>query len=92
VSSWTLAIVLTTALLAGFCCGWIAGRAFKLRAPNVAIATGILVAGSLGGPLVTYTTLGASAWSHALALLLAGLATGVTFWPMGERQGRRQWL
>lgn len=63
-----------------------------LRMPSVWISAAALVAGSLGGPALTYKLLGASLWSYILALLIAGLVTGLTFWPMGERQGEKEWL
>lgn len=86
------AVVLIAALVVGFIAGWVVGARVGIRMPNVLVSSVVLVAGSLGGPVLAFSWLGAHRWSHALALVLAGAAAGVTFWPMGQRQGQRQWL
>jgi hypothetical protein len=92
VSSLGLGVLLTLALLAGFGIGWVGGRVLQLAMPNVLTTTLVLTAGSLGAPVFTYIVLGRGALSYTLALLLAGVAAGITFWPMGQPQGRKQWL
>ena len=84
--------LLTCALLAGFVTGWLVGRTFVVTMPNAFVAALVLVAGSLGGPVVTYTLLGPGRMSYAAALLVAGFAAGFTFWPMGQPQHERQWF
>ncbi|MFN7945137.1 MAG: hypothetical protein U0Z53_07280 [Blastocatellia bacterium] len=88
---WIEGGLLLLALIAGTCAGWIAGRRAGLRLPNVWVSLLVLLAGSLGGPLLTYRLMGAQVWSFMLALLLSGLAIGLTCWPMSETQGRREW-
>ena len=88
----TLGAILVVALLTGFVTGWLVGKARRLAMPNVLAATLVLTAGSLGGPLLTYALLGRGTLSYAVALLVAGCSAGITFWPMGETQGQRQWL
>lgn len=89
---WLKAGLLSLALLVGTGAGWLGGKMTGLRMPNVWISAAVLVGGSLGGPALTYKLLGPGLWSYVLALLIAGLATGLTFWPMGERQGEKEWL
>jgi hypothetical protein len=91
-SAWTLGGLLVAALLAGFAAGWLTCWRLGLRSPNAAISFLVLLTGSLGGPALGYHVLGSSPMSYALALLAAGFAAGATFWPMGERQGAREWL
>lgn len=88
----TLGIVLSATLLAGFLAGWILFSRLGLRSPNAWVTVVILLAGSVGGPAVTYHVLGARPLSYVLALLAAGFAAGVAFWPMGRTQGTREWL
>lgn len=89
---WAVAGALVWALLSGFGMGWWTGRRLSLRMPNAYTTTLLLLAGSLGGPLLTSRLLGGGLLSFVLALLIAGFAAGLAFWPMGERQGERQWL
>lgn len=88
----TLGAILVVALITGFVTGWVSGKALRLAMPNVAVTTLVLTAGSLGGPLMTFALFGPGTLSYALALLVAGCTVGITFWPMGETQGQRQWL
>ncbi len=87
-----LGVTLSLALLGGFAAGWLAGKASGLAMPNALVATLVLTAGSLGGPVATYTLFGAGTMSYVAALLLAGFSAGLSFWPMGETQGERKWL
>jgi hypothetical protein len=87
-----LALLLVVGLLAGFAGGWLAARRAGFRSPGPWATFAILLAGSLGGPAVTYTVIGATPPSYIAAVFLAGVSAGVTFWPMGERQGSREWL
>ncbi|MFN3650483.1 MAG: hypothetical protein ACK47B_12970 [Armatimonadota bacterium] len=89
---WVQGGILSLALAVGVGAGWLAGRTLRRRSPNAWVSTLILLAGSLGGPLVTYRLLGPGIVSYIAALLIAGLATGFVFWPMGEKQGEREWL
>lgn len=91
-NGWTFGITLSVALLAGVGAGWLFGKLTGLHSPNVWLTTLILVAGSLGGPALTYKLMGPGVWAYALALLVAGFAAGFSFWPMGERQGEKEWL
>jgi hypothetical protein len=91
-SPWLEGSFLTLALLAGIILGWLVGKRFGLRMPNVPLATLVLIAGSLGGPVLTDRLLGRGIGAYLLALLIAGAATGLTFWPMGEKQGEKKWL
>jgi hypothetical protein len=91
-SSWTKVGLLSLVLLAAAGAGWLFGARTRLRMPNVWVSSLLLVAGSLGGPALTYKLLGPGLWSYVLALSLAGFCTGLAFWPMGERQGEREWL
>jgi hypothetical protein len=87
-----LGAALAVALVAGFGAGWLAGRTLRLTMPNAAVATAVLVLGSVGGPVVSAAWLGAGPLSFVAAVFVAGGAAGLTFWPMGETQGERRWL
>ncbi len=89
---WLEGGLLTLLLLIGFGLGWVAGKLLGIRMPNAYATTVLLIVGSLGGPAVTYHFLGPGMLSYSLALLLAGLTAGLAFWPMGEKQGEREWL
>ncbi len=89
---WAQAAVLSLTLLAGVGAGWLFGKLTGLRMSNVWATTLLLVAGSLGGPAVTYKLMGPGLWSYVLALLVAGFCAGLAFWPMGEKQGEKEWL
>jgi hypothetical protein len=89
---WILGGLLTLALLAGFAAGWFGLRRLGVAMPNAWVSFLVLLAGSLGAPAATYHALGATPVSYVTALLAAGFAAGATFWPMGEKQGQRQWL
>ncbi len=89
-----LATLLSCALLFGTWAGWVIGHRNGWRMPNAVVATAVLVLGALGGPLLTFAAAGGEPGpvAFAAAVTIAGLATGLTFWPMGQRQGERQWL
>jgi NhaP-type Na+/H+ or K+/H+ antiporter len=87
-----LGAILVGALLAGFAAGWMGGRALRWTMPNVLTATAVLIAGSLGGPVMSERLIGQGPASYLVAVLIAGFAAGLTFWPMGETQGQRQGL
>ncbi|HEU4753936.1 MAG TPA: hypothetical protein VFU47_12580 [Armatimonadota bacterium] len=89
---WLEGTVLAIALTAGGAVGWVLGSRLRLRLPNAFVTTLVLAVGSLGGPVLTYRLMGPGLWSYILALLLAGVTAGIAFWPMGERQGTREWL
>jgi len=89
---WLEGTILTLALLIGIGMGWGAGKGLRLRMPNVPVAALVLLVGSLGGPVLTYRLMGRELGSYLLALLIAGAATGLVFWPMGQKQGEREWL
>ena len=89
---WVQAGLLSLVLLMAAAAGWLFGKLTGLRMPNVWLTTLLLVAGSLGGPAVTYKLMGPSMWSYVLALSVAGFCTGLAFWPMGEKQGEKEWL
>ena len=89
---WELVAVLIGALMLGFGSGWLLCSRANLRSPNAWVTTLILMAGSVGGPAVTYGLAGATPTSYALAVAVAGFAAGATFWPMGRTQGAREWL
>lgn len=89
---WLKGALLTLALLAGVGGGWLSGKRLSLRMPHLAVSTLVLAVGSLGGPLLMERILGRGIWSYGLALVIAGAAAGLVFWPMGEKQGERQWL
>ena len=91
-SAWVQGGLLSGALVAGFLAGWFGGRALGLRMPSVWISTAVLVAGSLGGPLLTWELIGRGPLSYVAALVIAGGAAGIVFWPMGLPQGEREWL
>lgn len=91
-SAWIQAGVLALALIAGFAAGWIAGKRTGLRMPSLWVSAVFLILGSLGGPLLTFKLLGRGDLSYIVALLIAGAATGVVFWPMSLKQGEKQWL
>jgi hypothetical protein len=92
VSEWVFGALLTAALVAGFLSGWWLLARFHLRSPSVWASMLILLAGSLGGPALTYATLGARPLSFAVAVFLAGFSAGAVFWPMSLSQGAREWL
>ena len=89
-SFWLECMGFVAALLGGFLAGWNIGSMFRLTMPNVMVTVAVLIAGSLGGPVVTFAWLGPGVWSFAVALLVAGAAAGLTFWPMGQTQGTGQ--
>jgi ABC-type enterobactin transport system permease subunit len=89
---WLRGSLLVAALLLGAAAGWMVGKRIQLQLPGAVVATCVLVSGSLGGPVFTYWLFGRGLGSFALALLLAGFATGLVFWSMGEQQGRRRLL
>ena len=85
---WIEGTVLMLALAAGFAGGWSLGKRHDLRMPNVAAAALVLLVGVLAGPFLTQFLLGPGLLGHAVTLLLAGAASGLTFWPMGESPSR----
>lgn len=89
-----LATLLSFALLFGTAAGWMIGHRNDWRMPNAVVATAVLVLGSLGGPLLTFAIAGGEPGplEFAIAVTIAGLSTGLTFWPMGRKQGEEQWL
>ena len=89
-----LATLLSFALLFGTAAGWMIGHRNDWRMPNAVVATAVLVLGSLGGPLLTFAIAGGEPGplAFATAVTIAGMSTGLTFWPMGRRQGEEQWL
>lgn len=89
---WAQGALLTAALAGGFAAGWFGGKALGARIPSVWVSTLVLVVGSLGGPLLTWEWLGRGTLSYVLALVVAGGAAGIVFWPMGLTQGEREWL
>lgn len=89
---WLKGGLITAALFIGFAVGWFVGSKLELRPPNVPVATAVLLAGVLGGPWATMALLGPSLLSFLLAMGLAGFSAGIVFWPMGRRQGEKEWL
>jgi hypothetical protein len=90
--TWMLGAVLTAALTGGFVAGWFGMRRLRIRMPNAWVSFGVLLAGSLGAPALTFHLLGPTPFSFTTALLAAGFSAGATFWPMGQEQGTREWL
>jgi hypothetical protein len=90
--AWQLAFTLVAALIAGFAAGWSLFLWLHVRPANVWISMLVLLAGSVGGPAVTFHTLGPGRLSFAIAVCIAGFAAGATFWPMVKPQGTREWL
>lgn len=88
----TMGVILSISLLGGFIIGWMVGKWSGLLMPNALVTSVLLVAGSVGGPLLTYTLFGPGTLSFAGAVAIAGSAAGLVFWPMGQPQGKRQWL
>jgi hypothetical protein len=89
---WIEGGILTLTLVIGIAIGWVAGKGLGLRMPNVPVAALVLLVGSLGGPVLTYRLMGRELGSYLVALVIAGAVTGLVFWPMGEKQGKKEWL
>lgn len=88
---WLQGIILVLSLVVGIGVGWTVGRKIDLRMPNAWVTALVLAAGSLGGPVVTYKTMGPVMPSFILALIICGFCSGLILWPMGEKHGEEEW-
>lgn len=89
---WIKALVLVVTLLLSVGAGWTLGKLARIHPPALPVSIAIMVAGALGGPVLTYKLLGQSILSFMVALIMAGLAMGIIFWPMSEVESEERWF